>query len=256
MAALTGRIRIGSWNVREGLPTSSDDPADRPAALDEMVALVRAHQVDVLALQEVDFAPDGESTVLSALLGRTELQYAAGFALSDSSFEAGAKAGVAVVSRYPLAGIDSFLLPNPGLSKGQGPRRFTLHDKGVVACTIDFGLTELMVASLHAFPFHRFGRDAGDPAFAGVWQAISANLPRRPDGQLVICGDFNTEERGLLLDSFVPSMDRAFPGRPTHHGKEIDDILFSAGLACDERPELVDNFSDHDLCLVDLISRW
>ncbi|MFG2061547.1 endonuclease/exonuclease/phosphatase family protein [Micromonospora sp. NPDC048871] len=256
MARLSGQIRIGSWNVREGLPYPSEDPATRPQALDELVGLIREKSIDVLALQEVDFSFDGESAVLAAILGRTELQYAATLPLSDSSFEAGRQAGVAVVSRYPMAGIESFLLPNPGLWTERGARRLSLHDKGAVVCSIDFGLTELKVASLHSFPFHRFGRDARDPAFADVWNTISSKLPRWPGSQLIICGDFNTEERALLLDAFSSSMVRAFDGRPTHFGKEIDDIVFSASLGVAASPRLVSNFSDHDLCLVDLHSRW
>ncbi|MFY1685638.1 endonuclease/exonuclease/phosphatase family protein [Micromonospora sp.] len=256
LATLTDRIRVATWNVREGLPAASDDVTRRPEALAQMVDLVDEFDIDVLALQEVDFTAEGESEVLSALLTRTALQYAATMPLSESSFEKGKRAGVAVASRYPVSRIGGVVLPNPRLSTTRGRTVMALHDKGMVSCTLDFGFTEVTVASLHSFPFHRFGRDAGEPAFSGIWKSVSAALPRSDSGQVVICGDFNTEDRDLVLGSMENPMVRAFGEMATHNGMAIDDILFSADLSPAVEPKLVSNFSDHELCMVDLVSRW
>ncbi|MET8039596.1 endonuclease/exonuclease/phosphatase family protein [Micromonospora sp. NPDC005215] len=253
---MTGLIRVATWNVREGVPACTNDPARRPESMTEMVNLVQTNAIDVLALQEVDFTPNGESEVLSALLTRTELQYAGTLSLSESSFEPGKRAGVAIVSRYPVSRIEASMLPNPRLSTRKGGSSLTLHDKGLVVCTLDFGLTEISVASLHSFPFHRFGRDAREPDFANVWKSLSESLPRSEGMQTIICGDFNTEDRSLVLDLIGEPMTRSIYGMATHNGMSIDDILFSSGLLRGSAPKLLSNFSDHELCVMELVSRW
>ncbi|GIG90964.1 hypothetical protein Pen02_59000 [Plantactinospora endophytica] len=218
----------------------------------EIVRLVHEHAIDVLALQEVDFTAEGESEILLALLAQTELQYAATLPLSESSFESGGRAGVAVVSRHPVGAIDSFYLRNPRLSVGAGQDRLTLHDKGAVTCTIDFGLDRLSVVSFHSFPFHRFGHSAQEPGFKSIWDGIGRTLSRLDGRRLVLCGDFNTEDRGVILNSLSFPMTTTFSGRPTHNGKGFDDVLYSPDFAPVNRAQLIPNFSDHSLCLAEL----
>jgi endonuclease/exonuclease/phosphatase family metal-dependent hydrolase len=245
-AAVTG-LRVASWNVREGLPDRSTDVEDRPAALAALVAQVIDQRIDVLALQEVDFDVIGRSAVLAALRTETALEYVYAEPLSPSSYLPGHRAGLGLASRVPIAGQSLELLPNPRLAVGE----LTSYDKGAVAGTIQAGDLRVMLVSVHAFPFRRFGRTPDEAEFAPIWQALASQLGKLGDGALVVCGDFNTARRDLLLGATARPLARAIGNRPTHRGQSIDDILYSADLVAGQ-PLVLPSFSDHDLCVVTL----
>jgi endonuclease/exonuclease/phosphatase family metal-dependent hydrolase len=252
---MTWKIRVASWNVREGIRASEVEPKHRAQEIVSAARLVRDQDIDVLALQEVDFDRNGDSAVLSGLLEATELHYVAAFPLSDSSFEPGKRAGVAIASRLPIDGVAGHFLPNPHLAASAQGRRYSTHDKGYVRCAINVGFTRLVIASIHGFPFHRFGRRADEPQFADIWRSIPQHLQQGEDQDLILCGDFNTEDRRLLVDSFDAPLAAAFTGFRTHNNMAIDDVLFSAGLRPATTPKVLENFSDHHLCIATFTSR-
>jgi endonuclease/exonuclease/phosphatase family metal-dependent hydrolase len=248
VAAAVNGLRVASWNVREGLPDQSTDLEDRPAALAALVAQVIDQRIDVLALQEVDFDVIGRSAVLAALRTETALEYVHAEALSPSSYLPGHRAGVGLASRVPIAAPGLDLLPNPRLAVGQ----ITTYDKGAIWGTIQTGDLRVTLVSVHAFPFRRFGRTPDEAEFAPIWQSLADQLGKLGDDPLVVCGDFNTPRRDLLLSAVDRQLVRAIGARPTHRGLPIDDILYSAELVVSGAPLVLASFSDHDLCVVTL----
>ena len=246
-------IRVASWNVREGLPDHSADPADRPAALAALTAQVRAQALDVLALQEIDVDPAGWSAVLAALREDTPLRYAHSGVLSPSTYLPGHHAAIGLASRVPIAGHGLDLLPNPGLTAERDGRPMTSYDKGLIAGTVELSGLRVTLVSVHALPFRRFGRTPEEPAFAPVWRAMADRIGKLGDGPLVVCGDFNTPRRDLLLGVADRPLARAVGDRPTHRGRATDDILYSAELALAGEPLVLPGFSDHDLCVAGLV---
>lgn len=238
-------IRVGSWNVREGLPAKSLDPEDRPAALASLIALVIEHRIDVLAMQEVDFDVIGRSSVLAALRTQTALEHIHAEPLSPSSFLPGFRAGLALASRVPIAGAGLRRLPNPGLSKGEQ----ATYDKGSIAGTVQLDGQRLGVVSVHSFPFLRFGRSAEESEFAPIWRAMADRIGKMGEDPVVVGGDFNTPDRELLLRNTPFPMYRAVGDRPTHCGRATDDILYTGDLVLTEQARILASFSDHDLCV-------
>lgn len=214
---------------------------------------IKQHGVDVIALQEVDFDQSGDSQVLADIHANTELRHIQRFPSSPSAFFPGGRAGVAVASRYPIVRKWEFTLPNPGLQITLGDRTYDSYDKGMLACEIDADGRPLTLVSVHMFPFHMFERDADHDDFDEIWRALRQRLgelgTRRP---LVVAGDFNTDNRGLLRDVDGRPLTGTTHGQVTHRGYAADDILFSPEVPDPPPAQVLDTFSDHRLCLVDL----
>jgi len=238
-------IRIGSWNVREGLPGQSSDPEDRPAGLASLVALVIEQKLDVLAMQRVDFDVIGRSTILAALRTQTALENIHAGPLSPSSFQPGHQSGLALASRVPIAGYGLRRLPNPGLSIGSE----ATYDKGSIAGTVELDGMRLTVVSVHGFPFDRFGRRPEEPEFGPIWRAMAERTGKLGDVPLVVCGDFATARRDLFLRNTAIPLVASIGDRPTSCGQATDDILYSDRLVPAGESRVLASFSDHDLCV-------
>jgi endonuclease/exonuclease/phosphatase family metal-dependent hydrolase len=217
VATLT-QLRVGTWNIHEAMPLTGTPTQGRHAVIDEVVDQVCDNEIDILAMQEVEFGSDGTSSVLSALTRRTPLRH---------------------VRAYPING-----------------KEMRSHDKGFMVCAVPVGGRDMTVVSLHSFPFHRFGRRPEEPDFREVWETFARTLTSGFSTEyLVICGDFNTANRRLVTDLLDPRMTRAIGSTPTHRGMPIDDILLSPAFGAGTDAQIVDTFSDHHLCLADLTLR-
>ncbi|MDQ7905998.1 endonuclease/exonuclease/phosphatase family protein [Phytohabitans sp. ZYX-F-186] len=242
-------LTIATWNVQEGLSEGCekrDHP--RPSVAD----LVKAQGIDVIALQEVDFDRSGRSTVLDDIEANTALRHIQRYPCSPSAFFPAARAGVAIASRYRITGRWEFKLPNPRLRITRGGSTYESYDKGVLACEIATGGGRLTLVSLHMFPFHMFERPADHDDFDGIWRALRKHLGELGGRPLVVAGDFNTADRGLLPDVNGRRLTGTTRGQVTHRGFAADDILFSPEVPDPPTARVLDTFSDHRLCLVEL----
>lgn len=246
---MTSLLRVGSWNAREGLPEHCTTVAAQPDALAPLVALLAEYDVDVLALQEIDFDPVGRSAVLDALRD-SPLGHVYAEPLSPSTYLPDHRAGLGIASRVPIVGHGLDLLPNPGLQIEANGQRMHSFEKGMIAGTVEFDGLRVTVASVHALPFRRFGRTPDEAEFAPIWQALADELGKFDGDPLVVCGDFNTPRRDLLLDVSDRVLARAIGDRPTHRGQSTDDILYSTELIPAAEPLVLPTCSDHELCLV------
>lgn len=246
-------LRVASWNLHEGLPDGEDGSAPPADTSAEIVRLLVETRADVVGFQEVDLDGDGESAILEAVRRRTPLTYLAVHRLSESSFFPGHFAGVAIASRYPLADVRRTLLPNPRLTISLGGVEIGSHDKGYIAATIMAPGGPMNVVSLHAVPFHIFGRAAGETAFRDVWSALVSGLQPLAVRPLVVCGDFNTADRLVFRDEAL-DLGTAIEGRPTYRDLALDDILYTPDLQA-KNVRIFDNFSDHALCLAEFYRR-
>ena len=246
MAAVIRPLRVASWNVREGVPAT--DGQQVALAVDEIVSLLSEHRVDIVGLQEVDFDADSTSTILTAIRSRTKLSHTAHHVLSDSSFKPAKFAGVAIASRYSLTDAVERKFLNPGIASGTGSDSMNMHDKGLVSAHLSVHGHELRVSSLHAFPFHVFGRTAAEREFSFVWADITRALADKVTPSQIVCGDFNTTRRDLVLENRNIALRRANVENATYMGEPLDDILFSDNFTLNSI-SVIPNFSDHHLCL-------
>lgn len=251
MAAVTpSTLRVASWNLHEGLPADEDGTSPSPDTSHEVAALLRDNGVDLVGFQELDLDTNGESVTLRRVVEQTALRHTVVQRLSESSFFSGRFAGVALASRYPLTDVTRHLLPNPQLSVGSGGKVLRSHDKGLLAATVQAPGASFNAVSVHTLPFHFFRREADDHAFSGMWSALATSLQSLTGLPLVVCGDFNTEKRDLILAAESLHLDASMTGHKTYRDLGLDDILHSPHftLAC---VEALANFSDHRLCVAE-----
>lgn len=246
---MTEVVRVATWNVREGRPSS--DPDNRQKFAEDAVHMINTVLPDVLALQEIDLDGKGHSSVLKTLREQTSLRHIHHVELSPSAFQDGQYAGLAIASRCPTDVIRHAVLPNPDLTITTTNGVMRSYDKGFLECTIKIGDRAVSVVSLHAYPFRRFQRDASDAAFAFVWEALGEHLSQsRPDA-LVVAGDLNSADRRLILDNTAIPLSGAMGGQPTHAGMAADDILYSRDFTV-RSARTVSTLSDHALCVAEL----
>lgn len=241
-------LRVASWNVREGKPV--DTGLSQPAALAGIAHLLDDLRVDIVALQEVDFAGSGRSRILDVIRDETELTHGAWHILSDSSFDPGRRAGVALASRFPLKDSEQVTFTNPRLSTVVNGETIRSHDKGLVAATAVLPDVDVSVVSLHCVPFKMFGHRAEAAIFRSLWQEISAVLAGFTTGPAIVCGDFNTHRRDLTSAPNGHPLARAIT-EPTQVDDAVDDILFSGEFRL-ASARTTATFSDHRLCVAEL----
>lgn len=250
MATLTKVLRIGTWNIHEAVPIDQNLQATGKIRK-EIVQLLTRFRLDIVALQEVDFNASSESPTLEAIEEHTLLKHSAHSILSESSFYPAGQAGVAIASRFPIKDVKRERFQNPELDGDMNGVPIRMFDKGYVSATIATDHEIISTVSLHAFPFHIFGRDAEDPAFAYIWSDLSENLAGLTLAPLIVCGDFNTNKRDLISGARL-SLSRAVTHQTTYGNDSVDDMLFTSHFRL-KRVEIVDNFSDHKLCFAELI---
>lgn len=243
------KVVVASWNLHEGVPASSDAGPCSLRTLDEVACLLTDRRVDIAAFQEVGFDGTGTSELLEHVRNVTALRHVTAFPLHASSFFPGRLGGVALASRFPWHDHSRFVLPNPDLTTHLEEKEIRSHDKGLVSATCSPWGIELGVTSLHSFPFHLFRREAQEADFKEIWDSLTDELRRQLDRHpVLVCGDFNTGDRRLVLDGEDMPLTSAIEGRATYKEESVDDILYSPSIEL-LRTEILANFSDHSMCL-------
>ena len=82
-AIVTAAFRVGTWNIREGVPISTTTTGRARA---ELIETLLSADLDILALQEVAFDRRGRSRALEAVVKNTDLRYSSVYTLSPSMF--------------------------------------------------------------------------------------------------------------------------------------------------------------------------
>jgi endonuclease/exonuclease/phosphatase family metal-dependent hydrolase len=244
------RIRAVTWNAHGGLPAKSG----QRSFADSLYTLNKL-EPDLVALQELEVDPSsgrfaGPST---DIVVATDLKYVAAFAPSPSHHTEGRALAVALASRWPLESIRRILLPNPHLKfENEEWGSVTTHDKGLVLADVRIDAGFLTSGSLHTYPFRRFGRNAREPAFAPVWSALANEIDQLAGVPLILGGDFNTEDRGLLFGPLRRTGLRSAAGsvqsRPG--GECYDDITYTVPIH-PVASYAEKTFSDHHMVIVD-----
>lgn len=249
MATVNNVLRIGTWNLREAVPVNQDSGlADK--AQREIIELLIRYKLDIVGLQEVDFHASRSQT-LGTVSKRTPLKHSAHSILSESAFHPGSQAGIAIVSRFPMKDVTRQRFKNPQLDGDLEGSQIRTFDKGYISATVVLAHKVISAVSLHVFPFHLFGRDADDPAFANIWSDLSGGLAELTSAPLVVCGDFNTEKRDLISQTSEVPLSRAITHQPTYRNQSVDDMLFTSQFKLNS-VGAIDNFSDHRLCYAEL----
>lgn len=177
--------------------------------------------------------------------------------------------GLSILSRFPISHYEVIPLPNPKLEARQPDgKNWIMHDKSVQRALLTLPDGEaLHCVNLHAFPFHRFGRSMGEPAFASWRQDFARLLTPETGEKLICCGDFNNMDvpiEEILADAFstgrlcnaidksAPSV-RIFPEScaDDYRVVTIDHILCSPDFSMEET-KIIYGHSDHPMLFAQL----
>ena len=191
-------LRVMSYNIKHGqtnadctqpAPTPAQPPApDCNLDLQAAIAVIRAHDPDIVGLQEVDrfWARSGyqdEPAVLSAALGMAHRCYAANLDHPpDDHSDRRHQYGTLILSRFPIATCSNTPLPREGAAEQRGLTLAVIDVKGV---TLRFYNTHL-----HTTESDRRLQTAA------IAQAIDAAAPR----PMVVAGDFNARPEAKELE--------------------------------------------------------
>jgi endonuclease/exonuclease/phosphatase family metal-dependent hydrolase len=182
-------LRIMSYNIKHGQTNAScTQPPRIPGQppfpdcnldLQASIAVMRAHDPDIVGVQEVDrfwarSANQDEPAVLAAGLGFEHYCYAANLDHQpDSHADVPHQYGTAILSRFPILDCSNTLLRRTGTNEQRGLTRAVINVRGV---PLQFYNTHL-----HTTAVDRLMQTAD----------IAAVLDAAPAGSKVLVGDFN-----------------------------------------------------------------
>lgn len=215
-------FKFASWNVHGARATEGG-----------WILWPQLCDADFVAFQELEFRggrDDALAAESEALVRSTGLPHFAGFPTSASQFDQTRQFGVGVASRFPIVSTRRALLPNPMQSAVRRGRLLWSHDKGALECVVNSRGVTLRLIAVHLIPFHMFDGHPADSIYAGIWRSL-VDFVVAVDGQWLMGGDFNAEDRSLMLDG-LPGARAVFDGVSTRPDSTLshDDVLYSFGL--------------------------
>lgn len=233
-------LRVLTYNVRHGTDILG---RDRRAA---QAGVIRASGADLVFLQEVDHAPrrSGGADLAGELAALSSLPHAV---FRSNRRQTGAEFGNAILSRWPLLGVQNHAIPVP-------PGRaapLLCEGRAVLEATIEVGGLGVRLLCAH------FGFLPGEPA-AGA--RVAARLLEAWDGPLVFGGDLNEPLaqapchrllRSRLVDA-ARAAGRAAPSFPSPWPRLRLDYLYVRGLEVRDARVLATTASDHRPLLVEV----
>lgn len=246
VGTMVSNLRTLQWNIGGGFIRTATGSAYNQPGLDTIIAVIRAHDPDIVTLQE---AHTGKGVMQAATIAAaTGLVHFVNDPYSTSHLEAGMQASQAILSRFPLEVHDFNVLPNPGLSAtGPDGSRWVTFDKGVsrVLCQLPNG-QDMDVVTLHAVPFGHFKRSPLDAEFAPIRDRL-AELARPQQLLALVQGDFNND--APTLADYVPDLlsrmtEAPLPGPTIPKGKYLDHVLYR-GLTLRSVVVVTDVLTDH-----------
>ena len=208
-----GVLRIACYNIAHGRGLAESNwgggtRAQREQRLDEIAALLREVDADVVVLNECDFDASWSHSVNQATYLAERAAYPYVVSLRNLDFRVGFwtwRFGNAVLSRYPIA--ETREIDQPGYAKWE---TVTAGKKRTLFCEIGVGEQRVGIAAIHLS--HRSEGLRADSAQNLVNFAKFYNHP------LILAGDFNSAPSG-------------FPGSQADlHGRNALDVIDGAGL--------------------------
>lgn len=250
------RFRVLQFNMQFGQIWDDTWPDRAPIRLDASLAEIRAHDADVILLQEVERAlPGGEQ--LQPPPNYTRLR--AGLAGYDSCFayprpdprELPFGLGLAIFSRTPLRETTRLDLPSPPIEFDFLGRKTTPTDRLLIGARTTLHGRELQLLNTHLLAFFMLGTSS---ALNPLQRSLVADQLAAARGPTLLTGDFNVSKHHTLIDQFgergfttVQSTEVTWRRRPY----VLDHIFYNAGLRCIAHRVVPTPASDHHALVAD-----
>lgn len=232
-------IKVGTWNVHGG--RSREGQLLGEGYVERVVG---DQSLDVVALQETELTSEGESLMFASESNvRT-------WPICPSDVSPDGRCGLSIVSRpgrTDLAKWRLARLTNPGLTREMDDSVWKSFDKAFVVGEVSCGSRSIVVVNLHFHAFRIFRRDPSE--FPSLWEELARRIEVAAGSEpTVVMGDFNSEDRNLLLRYYRGSLTSLVAGKSTTPmGLSLDDILVSPHLTARD-VRIVPTLSDHHLC--------
>lgn len=250
------RFRVLQFNMQYGQRWDDLDPDHAPIRLDATVAEIRAHDADIVLLQEVEQAqpngvqlqPPPNFTRLQSELGG----YGGCFAYPKADArELPFGVGLAIFSRGGLHDVTRIDLPSPPIEFEFRGRKLTPTDRVMVTAKTTLFGREIQLLNTHLLAFFMLG--ASSTANPEQRKLVERQL-RTASGPTILAGDFNVRRHDHLIAQFADCGFRPVQDRePTWRRQPyvLDHIFHNAVLRCVAHRVVPTRASDHHAIVAD-----
>ncbi len=229
MKLTTLQWNIGGGRIREPGAEPTDPTSYHKEDLSYIIDTIKKLNPDIITLQETH--ADNRS-IQAKQIAEQIGYFSHNDTYADSHLADNQQLGQAIISRFPINNERFELFKNPRYRLPQPDGSvWVSHDKGISKA--DLKITETVVfgiATLHLFPFRKFGVDPLSKEAGPFMNNISAKmLPAHKTN--LIQGDFNINEPTLTKhfpELFKDGIDEVVQLEPTTpRGRRYDHILYS-----------------------------
>lgn len=233
------KIKTLTWNIGGGklLQPGADSQLLASYTVDglqEIIALLRAENPDIITLQEVQKSDhtDQAKTIAEAL-GYSYVHDST----SASHIDDGHQLGHAIFTRHSLGAHKTGLFDNPKYEvEWEDGSQAVSFDKGYSTCVITIDGRPVAVTTLHLIPFRRFKVDVRSKEAKAVLRNVEETLGDNPAPWL-IQGDFNIN--ASTMQDFFPRLfagdteEITLDSGTTPKGHMYDHIIAKGGKITD-----------------------
>lgn len=250
------RFRVLQFNMQFAQVWDEARPDDAPICLEATIDEVKAHDADIVLLQEVERAqPNGVQAQPPPNYTQLRKELAGyhgyfGYPKADPR-ELPFGIGLAIFSRTPLSHFVRTDLPSPPLEFDFYGRKTTPTDRVMIGAQTWIDGRPLQVFNTHLLAFFMLGSSSAEHPQQRelvAAQVAATNVPT------LLAGDFNVRRHERLVTQF------AAHGFKTVQDKEItwrrqpyilDHVFYNAGLRCVSHRVAATTASDHHALVAD-----
>jgi endonuclease/exonuclease/phosphatase family metal-dependent hydrolase len=250
------RFRVLQFNMQFGQIWDDTYPDRAPVRLDATLAEIRAHNADIIMLQEVEQAQPG-GTQLNPPPNYTRLR--AELTGYDSYFsypkadprELPFGIGLAIFSRQPLRDTFRLDLPSPPIEFDFLGRKTTPTDRVLVGAKTSIGGREIRLLNTHLLAFFMLGSSSTTNPFQ---RHLVAEQLASSDGPTLLTGDFNVRKHHSLVAQFAANGFATVQQEKVTWWRQpyvLDHIFYNPPLRCVSHEVVATRASDHHALVAD-----
>lgn len=174
--------------------------------IDKYIDEIATQKPDLLSLAEVHLEDEVSSEMVKYIAQKLGLPFYDVMGSDKSHLSEGKILGNAILSKYPIASNDHFVVEAPKIEVDRpNGDHWVLHNKLAQTSKIIIGDKTVAITSLHYFPFHHFNRKMNDPEFEVQRKSLVDHLVSLDKSTIpIITGDFNN--KGFKLIEAFPEL--------------------------------------------------
>lgn len=250
------RFRVLQFNMQFAQTWDEAQPDRAPIRIDTTLAEIRAHEADIILLQEVEQAqsngvqrePPPNYTRLRAELSGYHSAFA--YPKADPR-ELPFGIGLAIFARTPLRDVTRVDLPSPPIEFDFGGRKMTPTDRLLLGAKTTVLGHELQLLNTHLLAFFMLGSSSLD-------HPHQRNLVGRQlvaaRGPTILAGDFNVRQHRTLVQQYAEHGFKTVQEQEITWRRQpyvLDHIFFNAPLRCVAHRVVPTLASDHHALVAD-----